>query len=332
MNKFRLLRGSHLSNTPSSLSLHHNIKLGNILFPYIYINPASLSVRSKPRHSQQSPSWAPAFPNTSSDTNAPNPPEAVRTLLLSYHGFNRVPQCASLDPAESQDWYTDFFEVVEVVPHKDGQSVIIFSTHDPEEETADRGWTQGNRYVRYARKINERLVGGEGDGVGHLRIVKYLGPLPTGENTFCLERLFPGPFTKISLPSLTLPVVVVASAMSKQYRTLLSLYYRWALQTLSALQYIHSQSIYLTDFSSQSIWIRDDLSAAVTGYINAHVSTMVLVPRYGGKDGLEEVWVHEEQLQASDADEGHSAENTTYHDANPQTGFCVKYDLFDWAT
>jgi serine/threonine protein kinase len=61
----------------------------------------------------------------------------------------------------------------------------------------------------------------------------------------------------------------------------LLLYYRWALQTLSALQFLHSHFVYLRDFSCDSIWIREDFSAAITGFIQATFPGAELM---GGED------------------------------------------------
>ncbi len=49
---------------------------------------------------------------------------------------------------------------------------------------------------------------------------------------------------------------------------MLALYYRWALQSLSALSFFHSRSVYPTFFSSTNAWLRSDYSLAVAGFIN----------------------------------------------------------------
>ena len=50
---------------------------------------------------------------------------------------------------------------------------------------------------------------------------------------------------------------------------MLSLYYRWALQVLSAFSFLHSRSIYVRSFSSRFVWLRSDFSLAITGFICA---------------------------------------------------------------
>ncbi|KAL4885919.1 hypothetical protein BJY04DRAFT_119472 [Aspergillus karnatakaensis] len=52
---------------------------------------------------------------------------------------------------------------------------------------------------------------------------------------------------------------------------LLRLYYRWALQTLSALRFLHSHSVYLSNFCDCSIRIHRDFSIAITNFICATV-------------------------------------------------------------
>jgi hypothetical protein len=49
---------------------------------------------------------------------------------------------------------------------------------------------------------------------------------------------------------------------------MLALYYRWALQSLSALSYFHSRSVYPTFFSATNVWLRPDYSIAITGFIS----------------------------------------------------------------
>jgi hypothetical protein len=69
-----------------------------------------------------------------------------------------------------------------------------------------------------------------------------------------LERVFPGPFD-LTLPTMNVPVPSVQNTSDK---LMLNLYYRWALQGLSALSVLHSNKIYLRTFSSQQIWLRSD--------------------------------------------------------------------------
>lgn len=109
-----------------------------------------------------------------------------------------------------------------------------------------------------------------------LTIKRYLGPLYDDcSNEFRLERLNPGPFADMALPPLALPL---PSELGLQDQTLLALFYRWALQTLSALHFIHCQSMVLIDFCSESIWLREDFSAAITGFIYTEVPTRLSYP------------------------------------------------------
>ncbi|KAI4642010.1 uncharacterized protein J4E79_011536 [Alternaria viburni] len=62
--------------------------------------------------------------------------------------------------------------------------------------------------------------------------------------------------------------VPVPEEPSREDRIMLALYYRWALQSLSAISYLHSRSIYLTFFSSTNVWLRPDYSLAISGFIS----------------------------------------------------------------
>lgn len=89
---------------------------------------------------------------------------------------------------------------------------------------------------------------------------RYLGRLPSG-NAFRLERLAPGPFGMLKPPMLTVPI----TSPSPDYTTrslrnpnsmLLTLYYRSALQVLSAFQFMHSRSVFMNNLASWSVWLR----------------------------------------------------------------------------
>ncbi|CAN9280107.1 unnamed protein product [Alternaria alternata] len=60
----------------------------------------------------------------------------------------------------------------------------------------------------------------------------------------------------------------VQETPSREDKIMLALYYRWALQALSALSFFHSRSVYLTFFSSRNVWLRSDFSLAITGFIS----------------------------------------------------------------
>ena len=70
----------------------------------------------------------------------------------------------------------------------------------------------------------------------------------------------------MDLPAFKTPI---SSSSSRKDVLVLSLYYRWALQSLSAISFLHSHAIYLRVFSSQMVWLRSDFSLAITGFINA---------------------------------------------------------------
>ncbi|KAF1943798.1 hypothetical protein EJ02DRAFT_299859, partial [Clathrospora elynae] len=67
-----------------------------------------------------------------------------------------------------------------------------------------------------------------------------------------VEKLTPGPNWG-GLPVMTMPVVL--PNQSRENRLMLSLYYRWALQALSAICYLHSRSIYIKTFSAGHVWL-----------------------------------------------------------------------------
>ena len=94
----------------------------------------------------------------------------------------------------------------------------------------------------------------------------YGGALDDG--SLLIERLWPGPFN-LTLPVMTVPV---SADPGRNDKTMLSLYYRWALQSLSALGALHSRGIHLRTFSSQMMWLRSDYSLALTGFVGAEIA------------------------------------------------------------
>jgi hypothetical protein len=120
-----------------------------------------------------------------------------------------------------------------------------------------------------------------------------------------LERVFPGPFD-LTLPTMNVPV---SSSQNTNDKLMLSLYYRWALQDLSALSVLHSNKIYLRTFSSQQIWLRSDFSLALSGFVGADIT--------GDRTDYDEGgYVHHEVMEF-DQDALHG---------------CVAEDIFYWAT
>lgn len=136
---------------------------------------------------------------------------------------------------------------------------------------------------------------------------------------YLLEKLDPGPLGATTLPLLT---TFPASRMSSDDKDspdngdrepLLLLYYRWTLQSLTMLAFLHEHGVYLMDFSSSTIWIRDDLSIALSGFVNATIPT--------------DEWPY--------SPDGTRYETEIYYPTNPDSGhpeLSPKIDLSDWAT
>lgn len=125
------------------------------------------------------------------------------------------------------------------------------------------------------------------------------------DGSIVVEKLSPGPFN-LKLPVMTVPL---PSTPSKNDKIMLSLYYRWALQGLSALGFVHSHSVYLRTFSTQQIWLRPDYSLALTGFISADITGDTTDYGEGGLVTDESMPYDEGALHGS-----------------------VKEDLFYWAT
>jgi hypothetical protein len=94
---------------------------------------------------------------------------------------------------------------------------------------------------------------------------RYVGALQDGTGVI-VERLNPGPMQFAMPAGLTTPV---PATPFREDTVMLSLYYRWALQVLSAMSFMHARSIYLKSFSSESVWLRSDYSLTITGFICA---------------------------------------------------------------
>ena len=147
---------------------------------------------------------------------------------------------------------------------------------------------------------------------------RYLGSVPSG---FRIERLYPGPLERLLLPGLALPLPLY---LSLEDRMLLALYYRWGLQSLSALSFVHKKSRFLCDFGFDVTWVRSDLSLALTGFVNTSTVTYnedadMMVPRSPPYDtrraeGFDLAYVAGQYLDGS------------------LLLPSAKYDLFDWAT
>ncbi|KAI4694288.1 hypothetical protein J4E81_006504 [Alternaria sp. BMP 2799] len=168
----------------------------------------------------------------------------------------RTPLEASIEPEDTKNWYCDFWQHVCAVPHKDGKSIILY---EPKETQHPDPRVRPEWASKRLRKAYELL------GEGHPRIVRRTGLVNSDAgNGVLVERLTPGPHWG-DLPAMTLPV---PEKPSREDRIMLALYYRWALQSLSAIAYFHSRSVYLTFFSSTNVWLRSDYSLAIAGFIN----------------------------------------------------------------
>ena len=104
--------------------------------------------------------------------------------------------------------------------------------------------------------------------LGRAQSFRYIGALySTSGDGIVVERLVPGQLKRVEVPAMTVPVV--ARTMSHDDKIMLSLYYRWAIQVLSAFRFMHARSMCIGFFSSQLVWIRPDFSLAVGGFISA---------------------------------------------------------------
>ncbi|CAN9226878.1 unnamed protein product [Alternaria alternata] len=167
-----------------------------------------------------------------------------------------TPSEASTAPDDIETWYCDFWEKACAVPHKDGNNIIIY---EPKETGIPDPRARPEWASKRLRKAYELL------GEGHPRIVRCISLLDSDAgNGVTVERLDPGPHWG-DLPVMTTPV---QETPSREDKIMLALYYRWALQALSALSFFHSRSVCLTFFSSRNVWLRSDFSLAITGFIS----------------------------------------------------------------
>ncbi|KAL5363471.1 hypothetical protein BJX96DRAFT_187020 [Aspergillus floccosus] len=241
-----------------------------------------------------------------------NPEEMQPKELLLWPG-DVVP---SVCGPRREDYYHDLYQEVYFVLHQNQDSIVSFQVcHkdnprvDPEEWFAivDR---VPRVYEYLAHSTNQPHTHIDQPIDIHPRIVRYLGRLPVGH---LLEKLEPGPLARTTLP----PLARCPSSHppgDTLRDPLLFLYYRWALQSLSFLVFLHEQSVYLMDLSFATIWIRDDLSIALSGFLGATVPT--------------DAWPYSPSPSRY--------EEEYYSATNPATcGFPElgpKFDLSDWAT
>ncbi|KAK5679326.1 hypothetical protein LTS10_008141 [Elasticomyces elasticus] len=226
-----------------------------------------------------------------------------------------VPLDASVDPADP-DYYDEWAEQVMVVPSNDGTSVLVhhcwLQAEDPDTHEIiyhehaslmrpdETDWL---KRIEGANRIYQHLFAYQ---ASHPRIVGYLGPTSTG---YRLDRLNPGPTYDCELD-------VDSSDLA------LALYQRWALQALSALEFIHSRGVVLNAMASDALWLREDFSIAVAGFICAACAE-IRVPAQGWPT------MHAESFAcpwAASRTRSLAAEKYT----EAETGQ-PKKDLFDWA-
>ncbi|KAH3973099.1 hypothetical protein HBH64_051450 [Parastagonospora nodorum] len=210
---------------------------------------------------------------------------------IPYYG-NKVPLEASIAPEDSETWYAAFFDLAWCAPHRDGKHIIVcVEWFDDDNGRELNGWPAVK-----LRNAYERL------GEEHKRVVSYAETLADGN--VVIERLWPGVFN-FQLPAMEVPV---PETQTSNDRVMLSLYYRWALQGLSALNFAHSRSVFLRAFCAQMVWVRSDYSLALTGFIGADIVGDKTDYREGG----------------SACDEDVELDDSAYGS--------VKDDLFRWAT
>jgi hypothetical protein len=138
----------------------------------------------------------------------------------------------------------------------------------------------------------------------------------------------PGPLHLMALPELSSTATPV---LSPNDVLALSLYYRWALQVLSAMSFFHQHGIFLRVFSSQMVWLRSDFSLAITGFINAVTNN-----DYPYTDSGEEYLRNQSSKEYYDElpceDDGMITDEWIRYEENGKEIPGVKEDLFQWAT
>ncbi|KAF2742024.1 hypothetical protein M011DRAFT_472602 [Sporormia fimetaria CBS 119925] len=208
--------------------------------------------------------------------------------------------------------YADFWAKVDCQPHADGQHVIIRALEEGPVETSREpiDWP-----IKKLHKVYKRL-----DGAECKRIVRHAGTQNDG--AIVLERPEVGPLVRLTLPALEIEQKgdSLFTAQSKENGILLALYYRWALQALSALRFFHAHGIYVKVFTARNVWLRSDYSLAIVGIISAVVEGDPITQEEFGEGG----WVGDEWIEY-DLDIADNPYNT-------RTTGSIKEDLFNWAT
>jgi hypothetical protein len=134
-----------------------------------------------------------------------------------------------------------------------------------------------------------------------------------------VEKLIPGPI-RFSLPSMTVPILVTGSW---EDTVMLSLYYRWVLQALSAFKFLHSRSVYLKSFSSEFVWLRSDYSLAITGFISASAPE---IEKEFRTDGINEI----NKREREEAEQLGTVPIVLNEEDENVSGCCLFWDEGEW--
>ena len=224
-----------------------------------------------------------------------------------------VPLEASFDPKDSKTLYSEMTDEFNVVPANDGTSVLVFSIYfkseSPEtksvvyieEMNADSSEPKDHpKRLKETVRIYEHLLRGREP---HPRVVKYLGSTPSG---YRLERLWPGS---------------VAICTDVKNDAVLALHQRWAMQILSALEWVHERGVTLQwgAIQQDAFWLRSDFSIAIACFITAGCLGLQIPAEHCSSNTFVSPW--------SKQTSGHSESPYTWHDTGLPKG-----DLVDWAT
>ncbi|KAL1646478.1 hypothetical protein SLS61_007840 [Didymella pomorum] len=212
-------------------------------------------------------------------------------------------------------WYADFHSRAYCAPHMSGEGVVVFYPTSPytgADQRERKDWAVARLCAVYSH-LRQRIA--KEEGAWNARLVRCLEVFGN-ERGLVLERLEPGPLKRMTLPGLSVPGD--KKMWTAQDKALLALYIRWSLHLLTALRVLHQQDVYAGHFNHHSIFLRGDLSLALTGFLHARINC--------------------ESEEDIDNDYGEASyedgEEFDYHQDGPGVGQdpCVKEDLFYWAT
>jgi hypothetical protein len=161
----------------------------------------------------------------------------------------------------------------------------------------------------------------------------YIAPIYSDAgNGVIIEKLTPGAHWG-GLPVMTTPILH-PDLQSREDRLMLSLYYRWALQSLSALALLHSKTVNIKYFTQDNVWLRSDYSVAITGFISACAPE---IEKQFRKDGKAEAnkrskkeREHETRRNGTTVEESSSAEEEESDDEEKHCG-AWPWDEGEWA-